>query len=106
MGTPGLVSVKRGDKVVMKVIAGCNGQHAQKVANELLNSWPVGEYTAYKIAKDLGFGCINDLIVMTEKNIVSPRDELSPHFRETFKEPDSNPVWREGMEFFTIIIDI
>lgn len=108
MSTQGLVTIRSRGKVVMKVVAGCNGQFAKKVADSLRAAWPVGAEEACKIACAVGFGCNGCLIIVTELDILldGEREPLPPIYRETFQEEGFNPRWRNGTADFVEIVDI
>ena len=55
MATQGLVTVKSGETVLMKVVAGCDGYNAKKIANRLKKSWPMKAQDAFNTALRRGF---------------------------------------------------
>ncbi|MBI5071848.1 hypothetical protein HZB93_03090 [Candidatus Falkowbacteria bacterium] len=92
----------------MKVVAGCDGQLAKKIAEELRAAWPVNASQAHAIARKSGFGCANCLVVVTESGIVLCGEnwDLPAIYRETFQQPDFNPRWRDGSVDFLEIVDL
>lgn len=104
----GLVTIRSGGNVVMKIVAGCDGQFAKTVADRLRAVWPVNPEQAYKIAEETGFGCNGCLTIVTESGIVlrGVAEVLPPRYRETFHQPDFNPRWREGTAEFLEIVDL
>ena len=107
MAIQGLVTVKSGNKVLMKVVAGSDGYNAQKVADVLKKMWQVTASKANQIADEIGFGCIECLVVMTEDDTVYHGDEeLHPRYRKTFQKPDFNPRWARGTADHVVIIDV
>jgi hypothetical protein len=107
MGTQGLVTVQKDGKVVMKLITGQDGYFAEKVANQILKEWPVTGFKAYKIAQNIGFRCIDCLVVITEKQIITRGDEeVNPLYRETFHDPEFNPRWAQGTADHTVVINV
>lgn len=107
MATQGIVSVVSGGKVVMKVVAGCNGMKAQEVADQLRVGWPHTAADAYTLANTCGFGCEDCLVVVTESETVSEGDEeLSASYRETFNDPRFNPRWKQGIAGHTVVIEV
>jgi len=90
MSTPGLVTVMSSEnKVVMKILAGCNGSKAEKVANQLKKTWPISIDDVYKAAKKAGFGCTNCLVVVTSSEI---KHETGAICRKGFQRPKSHPL--------------
>ncbi len=108
MSTQGLVTVRSEGRVVMKIVAGCNGQLANLVAARFKVAWPVNAEEAFKIARATGFGCDNCLIVATDSGIVlgGKEEPLPPIYRETFQKPDFNPRWRQGTVDFFELVDL
>lgn len=107
MATLGLVTVMSEKKVVMKIIAGSDGYFAPQLANKLKNSWPVDIKTAYEMARKIGFGGIEDLVVITESEVYFKGDEdISPLYRETFTQMKFNPRWEIGEAENTIVIKV
>ncbi len=108
MTTQGLVTLISFGKVVMKIVAGCNGYNARKVAN-VLHEFPklmkIG--TAYEIALDMEFGCSDCLAVITETEICyKGENDIPSSFRKTFQRPRFNPRWEQGTADYVVIIDI
>ena len=107
MATQGLVTVRGDNKVVMKVIAGCDGYNAKKLATALKGLWPVDAQDAYDIALSLGFGSTSSLVVITEsETIYKGEEELDPRYRETFHRTRFNPRWEHGTADFISIIEV
>lgn len=107
MATLGLVTIMSGKKVVMKLIAGSDGYFARELANKLKNSWPVDIRKAYEIARNIGFGGIEDLVVITESEICYKGDDkISPLYRKTFTRPKFNPRWEIGIAENSIVIEV
>lgn len=104
----GLVTIRSEGKVVMKVVAGCDGQLAKKIADELRAAWPMNADRAYEIARENGFGCDGCLTVVTESGIVLCGETwvLPTIYRETFQRADFNPRWRDGTVDFLEIVDL
>ena len=111
MATQGLVTVKSGDKVLMKVVAGCDGNNAQKLADKLKDTWPVDAFKAYQLAQEVGFGDEDCLVAITISEAVSGGDkvgdeELGPLYRTTFQQPEFNPRWENGTADHVIVINV
>jgi hypothetical protein len=108
MATNGLVTIRSGGKVVMKVVAGCNGNFAAEVAKRLSAAWPVSAEKACEIARAAGFGCSGCLIVQTESDILldGRREYLPPIYGETFQKAEFNPRWYNGTAEFGEIVDL
>ena len=107
MATQGLVTVKEQGKVVMKVIAGCDGYYAKNLADALRTNWPVDADEAYHIANDLKFGCSECLVVLTQDNSrFDGNGELGDLYRETFSKPRFNPRWKCGIADYTKVVNM
>jgi len=109
MATQGLVTVrsKSDGKVLMKIVAGCDGYNAQRVANILRASWPVSVGQAYTMAREIGFGSNEDLVVITATEVRFDGDyDLGPLYRSTFEQPEFNPRWEHGTADNVVVIDV
>lgn len=107
MATQGLVTVKSHDTVVMKIVAGINGYNAQEVADKIKKSWPLSTEAAYEIAKMIGFGSTECLVVMSASEIkYDGGEEIDPRYRKTFNQPEFNPRWERGTADYVVIIDV
>ncbi len=97
MATEGLVTIKFDGKVVMKIVAGCDGYNFQRFTDKLQKSWPVSIDEVYKMALGIGFGDIDSLVVVTDSDIkYEGDDEINPRYRETFQQPEFNPRSEHG----------
>lgn len=101
--TPGIISVTKDGKVVVKIIAGSDGMYALEVARDLraLGRVPTIE-EAYDISKKRHLGSCG-LVVMDEsreKSDFEDDGELHPRYRETFQNPRFNPRWEHGYTEF------
>jgi hypothetical protein len=107
MASQGLVSVRSDDKVIMKIIAGLDGQFAKELAKILREQWPMDIDSVYERALNLGFGSMETLVVITTDGIrFEGDDELSLLYRSTFDKPDFNPRWQYGTADYVEIIDV
>ncbi|HBM45987.1 MAG: hypothetical protein UT05_C0001G0036 [Parcubacteria group bacterium GW2011_GWF2_38_76] len=107
--TQGIVTIKSGKKVIMKIIAGCDGYNARKIANKLKEKWPMNIDDVYKMALSLGFGDTDCLVIVTDKEIKYEREpgtEIHPRFRETFQQPKFNPRCESGTADFIVIVNV
>ncbi len=106
--TQGLITIRSGGKVVMKIVAGCDGNNAQKVADQLRDSWPVSIENAYKIALNNGLGDKDCLVIITDSDIKyeGGKNEIHSRYRETFQQPEFNPRWDHGTADFIIVVDV
>jgi hypothetical protein len=107
MATQGLITVQSGGHVLMKIVAGCNGYNAPKLAEEIKKRWPLSTKDAYKLAFSMNFGCPPCLVAFTESEVAFVEDEeLDPLYRETFQEPRFNPRWKQGIADYIEIINV
>jgi hypothetical protein len=108
LATQGLVSITQKGKVMMKIVAGCNGNNALDVAIKIreLGRMPKAE-EAYRIARNCEFGSYRDLVVIDRRKITKDSDRRIPKlYRETFDDPRFNPRWKHGTANFTEIVDL
>lgn len=122
MATQGIVSVISRKKVLMKVVAGCDGYNANLLAKKLLEQWPVEPEKAYELAKEVRFGCDACRFVITKDKILGLNEvnhelenfegdedfDTSGHnlYREKFKDPMFNPRWKYGTASHFQIVDV
>jgi len=118
MATQGIVSIVNKDKVLLKVVAGCDGYNAKKLITRLFNNWPVTPEEAYKAAQEEKFGCNACLFVITEHSILGlnssheldnferTEDADFDRYRETFQKPRFNPRWAPGTADYVFVLDI
>ena len=107
MGTQGVVSVQSSGRVVMKLVAGKDGNLAQEVADCLCSSWPLSVDAAYDLALDIGFGSENTLVVLTESETrYDGPDELDDRYHRTLQDPNFNPRWELGTADHVVIIEV
>lgn len=95
----------------MKIIAGCDGHNAQKVANRLQKyQWPISVKDVYRSALIIGFGRSDCLVVITETEYYAGHDSDDDHipllFRETLQQPEFNPCWEQGTADYVVIVDV
>lgn len=103
MATQGIVSVigkghsPECPKVLMKIVAGCEGYNAEKLAAALKEKWPVTAEEAYRLARKTPFGSGDCLVVLTpDGELFFGSADLSPSYRDTFNQPEWNPRWNLG----------
>jgi hypothetical protein len=106
MATQGLVSVTRNGKVVAKAVAGCDGYNANKLAQAIqANGYFDAEIIA-GVAKDVGFGCDDCLVVMDSQGSIIAGDEPGPLYRQQFSDPLFNPRWECGICAHTEVVEL
>ncbi|RLC38914.1 hypothetical protein DRH27_01140 [Candidatus Falkowbacteria bacterium] len=107
MVNQGLVTVKSGINVMMKVVSGCDGHNAQKLAEKLKKTWPLEAEEVSRIAYKVGFGCEKCIIVFTEtETIFSGDDEIFLGYKKEFQNPNFNPRSARGTADHVVIIDV
>ncbi|MDO8482664.1 MAG: hypothetical protein Q7S86_02500 [bacterium] len=107
--TQGLVTIMHGGKVVMKIVAGCDGMNARKVANAIRKLGRIPSLkNAYEIAEKVEFGSAESLVVMGEKRskLGGSKERLGPLYRKTFSQPRFNPRWKRGTADHIVVIDL
>lgn len=71
MGTQAVVSVVKDGKVQVKMVCGCNGFHAEKLAQHIMQSRILDTYLIYATALKMQFGCERCLVAMDNRNALS-----------------------------------
>jgi len=105
--TQGVISILLGNKVVMKLIAGCNGYNAKNISKIIQKEWPVSPEKAYELAILNEFGSKRDLVVMDdEREVFRGYGDLDSRYRETFANPKFNPRWEMGISENLEIIEV
>ncbi len=106
--TQGLVSFRHGGRVVLKIVSGCDGMHAEKVGERIKKVHPVSLKEAYHLALGSGLGCRDCLVAMNSDHAFFEfkDEELSTLYRETFDDPEFNPRWDLGTSDYTCVVDI
>lgn len=107
MGTQGIVSVVREDQVIYKVIAGCNGMMAPKLADAIRKHTPETLQEVHDLAIESAFGCYACLVSLSkEASIYKGDDELNQRFFTTFLNPKYNPRWERGSADYVKIVEL
>jgi hypothetical protein len=114
MGTQGIVSVVRDDRVMFKVVAGVNGFRAAELAARVRER--AGELSAQMLlgeAVALGFGSPECLVVQSDDGtnlmvsgvVTSDLDALYCD-RDKFADPRFNPRWSRGEAEYTEVVNV
>lgn len=108
MATQGVVSVVHQGRVVLKVIAGCDGYNAKKLSHAIRRLGRVPTLSeAYEMATNVGFGESGNLVVMDERRSKHNTGErLSRLYRRTFEQPLFNPRWKRGTADFVSVVKL
>lgn len=97
MATQGLVTVMHDGKVIYKIVAGCNGYNASKLAQSIRESWPLLLPEIFNMASRLGFGSSRCRVVISRDAVKYIGTEpLGVLYRATFDLPEFNPRWEHG----------
>lgn len=105
MATQGVVSILRGGRVIMKIVVGCNGYTAEKLAGALEKLPAPTVADAIRLSDDFDFGCRICRVVVAELPGGSPEihtvgdfngDGNFDLYRETFALPEFNPRCERG----------
>ncbi len=111
MATQGLVTLKRGEVVLMKIVVGDNGMKAGVLAKAIqmlmanTGSLPSSK-EAYQMAERTHFGCPACLVVVTESDMTCLfTQDPGPLYRSTFTQPRFNPRWESGLCEHVRVID-
>ncbi len=111
MATQGLVTVMSGKKVLMKIVAGCDGDNAFKLADQLRDQWPLNLEEVYALALQMRFGGQDDLVVTDGVSAVFegetiPVADLGPLYCTMFDAPNFNPRWSQGTADYVALVDV
>jgi len=113
MGTNAVVSVKKRNKTLIKVIAGMRGSDAGKFAQVLKRAYEASEdvedltlYDIYELAIRY-IGHKEDLVVLSEHDVYYEGDRvLHRRFQDTFHKAVFNPYHPEGTADHIVVIDL
>ncbi len=108
MTTQALISIMKNGKVIIKIVAGCDGYNADKIAKIIKEKNLEEIQDIYDIALENGFGCSECLVVMNESNILHKGgNDINSHplYRKTFNNPSFNPRWDCGSVENLVIIE-
>lgn len=114
MATQGLVTVVKDGQVVMKIVAGNDGDKAQELAHHLKESWPLTATEAHDLALAVGFGEGGEsLVTITADTVVEPEYmdydefvEVHPLYASTFDQPEFNPRWESGLSECYVRVEV
>ena len=107
MATQGIVSITDGGKVILKAVAGCDGYNASKLVAKIKTKNLRSAMEVYDAAVEVGFGCSDDLVVMTRrKTLYRGEGKIPKRYRATFADPKFNPRWVHGTASHTEVIEI
>ncbi len=110
MATQGLISITHANRVVFKIVAGCNGMKAAELAAAIKQTPPKTVAEIFELAGKAGFGCEDCLVVCDPQRPHmasgdSHYDEYHRLYRETFEDPRFNPRWEHGTAAYTEVIE-
>lgn len=107
MATQGIISFTSEGKVLMKIIVGCDGSRAQKVADSIQKRWPLSAEEAQGIAKEHGFGCEECLVIMTESDFIYDDEaDITDLYIDKFQDPEFNPRWECGLADHVVVVEV
>jgi hypothetical protein len=113
--TQGLVIVLKDGKVIAKIIAGCCGMNAKRLAQSIKENrpWPDELYTR---AVQYDFGCSACLVVMcrgeaTRIKTLQHSEQIESGTFEadywaTFDDPKWNPRWKRGTAPYVEVVEL
>jgi len=112
MGTQAVVSVTVGGRTAAKVVCGCNGMNAGRLAEAVRKLKVIpssGEF--FEMVRDCDLGCGDCLVAMDAEMIVGGGGGLDPddldggRYRATFDDPRFNPRWARGTADHVEVVD-
>ncbi len=106
MATQGLISIVDGNgKVRIKIVAGCDGFNAIKLAARIKAKKLTDLQSIYDAALAFPFGSESSLVVMNKDEFIYAGDDSLPvRYFQTFDDPHFNPRWHYGTADFTKVI--
>lgn len=112
MATQGVVSVRRGGTMELKIVVGIEGYRAGKMADAICKftlregRLPTANET-YQLAARAKFGNKADRVVVSRDEIIyEGDDDPRETYRKTFRKPRWNPRWDHGTADYVIVLDI
>jgi hypothetical protein len=107
MATQGMVTVRKNRRVVLKIVAGCDGWNAVDVARAIRRLKTIPSMTqALALAQNHGLGCQKCLLVITAtQTLTQCEEEPNPLLRSTFNRSRFNPRWERGTADYIKIVD-
>lgn len=113
MGTIGLVSVRRNGNVVMKLVAGMDGQTAKNVANRICEMGIDDIDAVYAMAIEESFGHTGTLVVYTANDFRADAEEccesfeaLGSLYHDNLLDPYFCPRWECGLSDHKVVVDL
>lgn len=107
MATQAIISIVKNGHTFIKIICGCNGYNAEKLAKIIKDNRFDKIHDIYKVALENKFGCRDCLVVMDDNDIIFKDDVyVGSLYRETFDDPSFNPRWKLGTAENVIILKI
>jgi hypothetical protein len=113
MSTQGLISIVKDEKVLYKIVAGCNGMKIADLVKCIktlyqIDKEKINAYYLYHTALNYSFGCKDCLVVFNESELETNEKEfaLSVLFLKTFNNPNFNPRWEYGTADYIEIINL
>jgi hypothetical protein len=115
MSTQGLISIVKDEKVLYKIVVGCNGMKIADLVKCIktlyqINKEKINAYYLYRTTLNYNFGCKDCLVVFNESELETDNKNLFhgsfPLFLKTFNDPNFNPRWEYGTADYTEIINL
>jgi hypothetical protein len=96
----------RDNKVVYKIVAGCDGYNAKRLCSLIEKEGCVSVDDAYEKAVAAGVGCGDCLIVLGVDKAKYMRGKIPERYFTTFDLPDFNPRWEKGTADYTLTVNV
>ena len=108
MSTQGVLSIVRGDKVVVKLVTGCDGYFIHDVAKALNESLTVNPHNIMRMAKECGLGGSSLIVQWTPGDYIcdGPMEKLPDLYAKKFNDPTFNPRGSRGTAAHTVLIRV
>ena len=106
MGTLGLVSIVKKEKVIFKCVAGSNGHKAHMLVEEIkkIEINEISKTILHNLCKLVDFGSIDDLVIQSIHDKTNRNLNNLYNDKKKFKDPHFNPRWKCGLSDHVEII--
>jgi hypothetical protein len=107
MATQAVISLMKKGHTFIKIVCGCNGYNAEKLAKIIEDKRSYKIRPIYKMAIENNLGCKECLVVMDDNDIIfKGSDCIDPLYREMFDNPSFNPRQKNGAAEYIVVLKI
>lgn len=113
MATQGLLTLVRDNKVLAKVVAGCDGDLVVELAYKVRTTSCTTARELFKAAKELRLGGSSSLVVIAKENgafVIEDNADMgkkdAERYMDTFDKPRWNPRWDYGTADYVEVVEV